>query len=308
MDERDPRRVVNPRRILLTTDFSENSKAAFPYAAALAEEDDSELILVHVISQEYYTRDIFDASPMMDDFVKLVEKEAKEKLNRLDVPGTDDMKLKRKIVRGSTSPAGIVECAGREDADLIVMATRGHGVFHQVVMGSSARGVVASAPCPVLCVKPGEKGMLDEASGSIRINRILVPTDASDHSLKALRLGVELARKHEAEVSVVYISETQVPPMYRAAGVESMFSLDGDLPNRIREHLKSFVQKVDTQGVKCDIEIHEGSPSREIAKAADESDADLIVICRKGVGDTPHLLGGVTERLLHDAKHPMLVV
>ena len=87
MNEKDPKRVVNPERILLTTDFSDNSEAAFPYAIALAKENDSRVILVHVISQEYYTRNIFDASPMMDDFVELVEREAKEKLNGLDVPG-----------------------------------------------------------------------------------------------------------------------------------------------------------------------------------------------------------------------------
>jgi nucleotide-binding universal stress UspA family protein len=212
-------------------------------------------------------------------------------------------------VLGPTPAAGIVDHAKKEGADIIVMATRGHGVFHQVVMGSSARGVVASAPCSVLCVKPGEKGMLDEGSGSIDIKRILIPSDASKHSLKASRVGAALAREHGAEVTVLYVSETQVPPMYQAAGIESMFSLDSDLPSRIREHLENLLSEMDIHGKSPDIiEIREGSPSKEIARFADQFDADLIVISRKGFGDTPHLLGGVTERLLHDAKHPMLVV
>lgn len=60
--------------------------------------------------------------------------------------------------------------------------------------------------------------------------------------------------------------------------------------------------------MECGIEIREGPASKQILRFVDESDADLIVISRKGVGDSPRLLGGVTERLLHDARHPMFVV
>jgi len=88
--------------------------------------------------------------------------------------------------------------------------------------------------------------MLDEDSGSTHIDRILIPTDTSEHSLRALRVGAALARKQRAEVKILYISETQVPPMSRAAGIESMFALDGDLPGRIREHLEDLVRGVDT--------------------------------------------------------------
>lgn len=308
MPETELARIVHPAKILVTTDFSKNSAAAFPYAVAMAKENGAELILAHVITQEHYTRNIFDASPMMNEFVQVIERESQKELSQMRIPGVEGIVLRRAVVRGSTPAAGIVECAKRENADVIVMATRGHGVFHQVVMGSSARGVVASAPCPVLCVKPGEKGMLDEDSGTIHIDRILVPTDTSEHSLKALRVAAALARKQKAEIKILYVSETQVPPMYQAAGIESMFALDSDLPGRIREHLEDLVRGVDTQDVKHEIEIREGSPSKEIARFADELDAELIVISRKGIGDTPHLLGGVTERLLHDARHPMLVV
>lgn len=300
--------VVNPRKIVMPTDFSENSAAAYVYGVGLAKENRAELVLVHVVAEEHFARNVFDNSPMMSEFVQRIERQAQQRLDKMEIPGADGTVLARRVVRDRTPAAGIVGCAKNEGADIIVMATRGRGVFRQVVMGSSARRVIGSAPCPVLCVKPGERGMLNEESDSISIERVLVPTDTSEYSLLALRVGAALARKQKAEVRILYVSETQVPPMYQVTGIESMFALDSDLPLRIRGHLEDLLRDVNIRGVKYDIEIHEGQPSKEIARVAAEFDADLIVISRKGVGNTPHLLGGVTERLLHHTKHPMLVV
>jgi nucleotide-binding universal stress UspA family protein len=308
MTESEIKRILNPKKILMTTDFSENSGAAFPYGVTLARDNEAEIVLVHVIAEDHFARNVFDNSPMMNEFVDRIEGGVTQRLKEVALRGVKEGSIRRRVVRSRTPAAGIIECAKSENADLIVMATRGLGVFRQLVMGSSARRVIGTAPCPVLCVKPGETGMLDEVPGSIEIERVLIPTDTSENSLLALRVGMALAGKHKAQVKVLYVSETQVPPMYRASGIGSMFALDSDLPKRIREHLENILKALDTYGVQFDIEIEEGQASKEIARFATEFDADLVVISRKGVGNTPHLLGGVTERLLHHAKHPMLIV
>jgi nucleotide-binding universal stress UspA family protein len=301
-------RVVNPKKIIMTTDFSENSFCAFRYGATLAKQNAAELILVHVVAEDHFARNVFEDSPMMTEFIDRIERGVRSTLRGVNIPGVGETNLIRRVVRARTPAAGIVECARSEDADLIVMATRGRGVFRQLVMGSSARRVIGTAPCPVLCVKPKEEGMLKEGSDSVNIDRILIPTDISEHSHRALRIGMALARKEGAAVSILFISETQVPPMYEAVGIEEVFGLESRVSSVVLERLKDLVSDVDTHDVEYDIEIYEGQASKEIVRLADELGADLIVISRKGVGDTPHLLGGVTERLLHHAKHPMLVV
>ena len=53
--------------------------------------------------------------------------------------------------------------------------------------------------------------------------------------------------------------------------------------------------------------VEKGSPAKQIARYAQAFEMDMIVLSRKGLGDSPHALGGVVERLLHDAPCPMLV-
>jgi nucleotide-binding universal stress UspA family protein len=51
------------------------------------------------------------------------------------------------------APEGILEYAGRESIDLIIMGTHGRGGVAHAIMGSVAEKVVRSASCPVLTVR-----------------------------------------------------------------------------------------------------------------------------------------------------------
>jgi nucleotide-binding universal stress UspA family protein len=53
-----------------------------------------------------------------------------------------------------TGPAGTVLVEQAADADLLVVASRGHGEFRGLVFGSVALHCVVHAPCPVLVVRP----------------------------------------------------------------------------------------------------------------------------------------------------------
>ena len=105
-----------------------------------------------------------------------------------------------------------------------------------------------------------------------------------------------------------FLAGDVAPPMFHlAAGVESIFQLDREMRDRVTEHLTRFVTE-HAGGFPVETSLREGSPHREVARHAEESGADVIVIARRGHGGTPHPLGNVPERLLHDAKSPMLVV
>jgi nucleotide-binding universal stress UspA family protein len=56
-------------------------------------------------------------------------------------------------VRDGDPAAGIVAAAGDHHADLIAIGHRGHGKLAQMVVGSVARRVIETAPCPVLVVR-----------------------------------------------------------------------------------------------------------------------------------------------------------
>jgi nucleotide-binding universal stress UspA family protein len=301
-------KIVRPARILLATDFSKNSESAYPYAVALAKENKSELILVHVVTKVHGQSWMAEMGPQVSEFRDLIVLNARKPLDQVKLGDTEGVSMRREVISAKTPASGLVRMAGEEDVDLIVMATRGHGVLHQRIMGCVAREVIRSAPCPILCVKPGERGLLNKYSKRIQVQRLLVPSDFSDNSLNALRVGSAIAKSKGSEMRVLYVSEAQVPPMYRSAGIESLFRIDPDMPLRIRDGLEKMLAQAKGEEIACEIDVHEGDPSREVARYADTENVDLIVVSRLGIGYTPHLLGGVADRLLHDVKRPLLAI
>src|SRR5690606_2923950 len=101
---------------------------------------------------------------------------------------------------------GILDYAGRVDADLIVMATHSRRGLDHLLLGSIAEAVVREAVCPVFTVGPMER--LDED----RPPRLLVPADFSKHARRALAYAKELARLYEAELHALHVVEAE--PIY----------------------------------------------------------------------------------------------
>ena len=140
------------KRILVPLDFSANSARALDYAHGLAQQFGAALHLVHVCEVPTI------ATPAMDAYAiayrgwgQQLGEEAEKELNRVTA-ALGDVKVTTEVLFGSPASA-IVESAGTNGADLIVMGTHGHGAVMHVLMGNVAERVVRTAPCPVLTVR-----------------------------------------------------------------------------------------------------------------------------------------------------------
>jgi nucleotide-binding universal stress UspA family protein len=131
-----------PKKILVTTDLSHASRAAIYPAAMLAEAFQAELLLVYI--GEPAPRRV--AYPGVDP--SPAEISLKE-FARANMPPEMDYES---IVRLGVAHVEIVRIAEEQEADLIVMATRGRGALSRAMMGSTTERVVQRAPCPVLAV------------------------------------------------------------------------------------------------------------------------------------------------------------
>jgi nucleotide-binding universal stress UspA family protein len=63
-----------------------------------------------------------------------------------------DVKYRIEAVPGATPAEALIDAAQRESAGLLVVGSRGHGGLRGMVMGSTSRGLVEHAPCPVMVV------------------------------------------------------------------------------------------------------------------------------------------------------------
>jgi nucleotide-binding universal stress UspA family protein len=139
---------------------------------------------------------------------------------------------------------------------------------------------------------------------------ILIPTDGSDLSRKAVLYGVQLAKESGAKVTSITVTDP-----YRAATMDTvLIPIDEEdyeeqarlLSERAMEQVKIATQAA---GVKCETlrEIHD-QPYRAIIDAAHALGCDLIVMASHGRrGISALLLGSETVKVLTHSTIPVLV-
>jgi nucleotide-binding universal stress UspA family protein len=144
------------KKILAPTDLSELSRAGLRYALELGKSEGAEVLVYNVVEPPQEWLDRHDEFYTVD---RLIEKH-KNILGRFLKLAVGDLLPQvsvRQEVGFGVSYKTIVEKAGEEKVDLIVMSTHGwSGLFH-VLIGSVTERVVSRAPCPVLSIHPAEK-------------------------------------------------------------------------------------------------------------------------------------------------------
>lgn len=139
----------------------------------------------------------------------------------------------------------------------------------------------------------------------ITLKKILVPTDFSDHSDKAIQYGAELASKFGAELHLVHAIEA-TPIMY-GEGAYFPPETEAEIEAAAVKQLEGLT--VDAEGVSVQRKVVPGHPFVEVIRYAKENDIGLIVIGTHGRGAIAHmLLGSVAEKVVRKAPCPVLTV
>ena len=136
-------------KILVPTDGSEFAKKAQQHALFLAKVSGAEIIAVSVTENNF-----INGLPLDDEIYQLnqvLKERSEENLKEFDELNEDDLKITHVIREGSPAKV-ILEVAGEQDVDLIVMGSSGKSGFDRFIMGSVADKVVNSAKCAVLVV------------------------------------------------------------------------------------------------------------------------------------------------------------
>jgi nucleotide-binding universal stress UspA family protein len=137
-------------RILVPTDYSKASFAAFKPAAVLASKFGAEIFLLHVIEEiPLYAYRIGTSQKKLDE--QVVERAAAEMRKVAKLLRSRDAEL---IVRTGNVHKEILSVVKAKRIDLIVMGTHGRTGLAHTVVGSIAEKIVRFAPCQVLTVKP----------------------------------------------------------------------------------------------------------------------------------------------------------
>lgn len=146
------------------------------------------------------------------------------------------------------------------------------------------------------------------------IARILVPVDFSDCSGAAFSYACELAKKLEAEVTVLHVWD--VPFLWPSVG-DTMVTLPPEQPmtvgelvkKRAEEELSKFVAENAPAGLAVSPRLEMGDPVHTICSIALSSAQDLVVMGTHGrTGVSRMLAGSVAENVVRRCLVPVLTV
>ncbi len=145
---------------------------------------------------------------------------------------------------------------------------------------------------------------------TIRLTKVLVPTDFGEPSAKALLYGQALARSFGASLHVLHAVEEPLAEGWDAYGFPGLLperraQVLADAQRRLEEAVPASERdRQPTELVTC-----LGDPRHEIVRFARERGIDLVVMGTHGRGGVAHLLlGSVAEKVVRTAPCPVLTV
>lgn len=133
------------------------------------------------------------------------------------------------------------------------------------------------------------------------IKHILFPVDFSDRSRSAAVFVAEMARQHDAKVTLIAVAHR-----YFSGGFEGPSPID---PQFLLDSVKSQLDNAflsEFAGLKVDRVVDLGDPAQIITHFAAANKVDLVMMPSHGYGPFRQLLlGSVTAKVLHDAHVPV---
>ena len=276
------------KTIIVPTDFSECSVAAYGYAAFLAEKTGAEIYLMHILDIPASNASTFKSMdkenlgnvPFMMQMMKLIKlrmKKAKaEKVFK-------NLKIKD-IIEIGTIPEKTFAAVKNYKADMIVMGTHGVNGIQEKFIGSNAEKIVRNADIPVLTVKHALK--------NLRLETILFATDFSK----------------EAELVLPEISKIAELFKARLILTKVVTLNDFEPTSATNEQITSFREKNEIYNYSTQV-YYAYSREEGIRQVAENIGADVIALGTHGRHGLAHFFrGSIAEDVVSHASLPVMTL
>ena len=141
---------------------------------------------------------------------------------------------------------------------------------------------------------------------NITIKKILVAVDGSKASLSAGNQAIDLAKKHQAELTALYVVPSDI--RYGQGNLKGVVMTAMERGQKYVDELKQNASETKI-GVRTDVVMSTNSVVKAIVEYAEEKKMDLIVIGSRGISGLKRmLLGSTASGVVTYADCPVLVV
>ncbi len=189
-------------RILMPTDFSDNSFQAIQYSLMVYKDIKCSFYLLHTYTPPVYQTEYLLGSPGvigLGDVMRETSMTQLEKLkSRLENQYGNDKHTFIVHTAFNTLLGEISEIVANEKIDLIVMGTQGATGAEEILFGTNTVHVIKKAKCPVIAVPPNYEYEAPK--------EILFPTDYEiDYRKDNITHLLTIARQHKSRINVMHI-------------------------------------------------------------------------------------------------------
>ncbi len=280
--------------ILVPLDFSDLSLKALDAANVFAELFDGAITPFHsfISLSDVEMPDVSSKDELASGHEEL-EKKLVEKLNQTAADKVDARFLNDGLVQVGNPADAIVEAA--QNFDLIVMTTHGRTGFSRLIMGSVAEKVIRFAPVPVVVVEDGSRVK--------PLKKILLTTDFSDYSLKAVPFARSIAEASGAHLDITHVISFEqfgsIPQIQAATDTRKK-----QMRELVDERFGDMKGKVSGDVVSTRKSIHE-----KITEIADSGDYNLVVMATIGRTGLEYLrLGSTASNIVRHVETAVFTI
>jgi nucleotide-binding universal stress UspA family protein len=282
-------------KILFPVDYSAPCMAVIPYVQEMASRFSAELTVCHAYAPlaAIAQSELLVTDPELEAKVRAFEE---DRLRQFACHYFAGQKLETIAALGE--PGGVIDrLAQQQRADLVMLATRGHGPLRRLLLGSITAKVIHDVGCAVWT---GMGAALLDYPSKIPYQSIVCALDDTQEAESVLRAADSLASAYDAQLWIVHVVPT--PPAYPDLDlVEHTAQLEEASQFRLRE-LKAKLG-VDAPHVVVDALLAEGIHQEVVRRKA-----DLLVTGRGHSIGTFSRLWSHLYSIIRDSHCPVLSV
>jgi len=190
------------KKILLPTDFSDNSWNAIKYALQLFKDQECNFVLLNTYTPIIYQFEYLQSSSAQFGLVDTLKESSKKGLDELQKNILSEFNNPKhvftKISSFNSLTTEIDDLYSNNIMDIIVMGTKGASGVTGVLFGSNTIHVIKNAKCPVMAI-PSDFSFETP-------HEILFPTDYEiEYQAKHLKPIIEIAQNHISRVNIIHV-------------------------------------------------------------------------------------------------------
>ena len=254
-------------KILVPVDFSKKSEFAVKMSAQISKKIKAEIHLLHLVELPSGIVDMGAGSNFSIPASMMYLRKVKEKIIYLKDNFFDSNQIIKYSIKFENPFEGIKNYAIKNDANLIVMGSKGVSDFEEMIIGSNTEKVVRTSNIPVIVVKTD--------TNKFKFKKLVFASNYDEENKVAFKDFLVFAKKFNSQFHLLKINTV--------SNFESSYATQ----NKIKNFIKDFDLQRKTITIYNDVSVVKG-----IMNFAKEIDADLIALSTHGRSGLTSLFNG----------------